>query len=266
MLHLDIGLEGDRSPAEFAQGEVVSWRNLHLQYDSSREITDKLHHRIEKELKDRNIVQVNLYHAPGAGGTTVARRVLWDLHTRYPCAVLHHSEPTMTADRLGRIYGLTQQSVLLLVDGGEHSQGSINDLYDGVRSQQTPVVMLQVLRNFNPAASPQRDFLLKAELTKREADRFSNAYARLVPARKPDLQARAKAANEQERTAFFFGLEAFGRDFLGLPRFVEARISGLGQAIRKVLTFMAFAHRYAQQFLPGAEFRTFVAIATRSPR
>ena len=59
----------------------------------------------------------------------------------------------MTADRLGRIYGLTQQSVLLLVDGGEHSQGSINDLYDGVRSQQTPVVMLQVLRNFNPAAS-----------------------------------------------------------------------------------------------------------------
>ena len=254
LVHLDLGLGGDRSPAEFARGDVVSWRDLHLQYDCSREITERLRQRIEKELHDRSIVRINLYHAPGAGGSTVARRVLWELHTRYPCAVLHRSDARMTASRLGRTYALTQQSVLLLIDGGEHSEGSINELYDAVRSQQTPVVMLQVLRNFNPASSPQRNFLLRAELTTQEADRFCNAYARVVPARKPALEARVKTANGQERTAFFFGLEAFGRDFLGLPGFVEARIGGLGAALRKVLAFLAIAHRYAQQSLPSQSF------------
>jgi tetratricopeptide (TPR) repeat protein len=214
-----------------------------------------LRQRIEKELRDRNIVRVNLYHAAGAGGTTVARRVLWDLHTRYPCAVLHRCpEPSMTADRLGRVYGLTQQRVLLLIDGGEHSESTVNQLYDAVRSQQTPVVMLQVLRRFNPAASPQRDFLLKAELTRQEADRFRNAYTRLVPSRAAALEVRAKSANGQERTAFYFGLEAFGRDFLGLPRFVETRIGEPGEPVRKVLGFLALALCYAQQPLPAQSF------------
>ncbi|MFN0051624.1 MAG: RNA-binding domain-containing protein [Planctomycetales bacterium] len=255
LVHLDVGLQGDRSPNEFARGEVVSWRDLQLHYDSARELTDKLRQRIEKELRERHIVRVNLYHAAGAGGTTVARRVQWDLHTRHPCVVLHRCfEPTLTADRLGRIYGLTQQSILLLVDGSEHSESTVNQLYDSVRSQQTPVVMLQVLRRFNPAASPQRDFLLKAELTRQEADRFQHAYARLVPARASALAARADSAIGQERTAFFFGLEAFGRDFLGLQKFVESRIGDPGHPVRKILGFLAIAHCYAQQSLPAQSF------------
>ena len=68
------------------------------------------------------------------------------------------------------------------------------------------------------------------------------------------LEARAKSANGQERTAFYFGLEAFGRDFLGLPRFVEARIGQAGQPLQKVLGFVAIAHRYAQQALPAQSF------------
>jgi hypothetical protein len=254
LVHLDIGLEGDESPEHFARGATVSWRDLQLRHDCDREITDKLHQRIEKELKDRKTVRVNLYHTPGAGGTTVGRRVLWDLHKRYPCAVLHRSEGSMTADRLGRIYGLTQQHVLLLIDGGEHSESAVNQLYDAVRSQRTPVVMLQVLRRFSPETAPQRDFLLQAELTRQEADRFHNAYARLVPSRAPGLEARARSANGQERTAFYFGLEAFGRDFTGLPRFVEARIGQLVHPVRKVLGFLAIAHCYAQQPLPAQSF------------
>jgi hypothetical protein len=82
LVHLDVGLEGNKSPEEFARGTVVSWRDLQLRHDCDREITDKLRQRVEERLRGRNTARVNLYHTPGAGGTTVARRVLWDLHTR----------------------------------------------------------------------------------------------------------------------------------------------------------------------------------------
>jgi tetratricopeptide (TPR) repeat protein len=251
IVHLDIGLDGDGSPEEFAKGAKVSWRDLQLRHDCDRELTDKLRKRVEDELKSRKTVRVNLYHAPGAGGSTVARRVLWELHTSFPAVVLHRTDPKLTAERIGKIYAVAGQTVLVLVDGEEHSQTSINQLYDFVRSQQTPVVMLQVLRSFSPQASPQRDFLLKAELSRVEADRFCHAYGRLAPSRAQALDARAASANGQERTAFYFGLEAFGRDFRGLTRFVEARLGEEGQPLRKVLTFLAIAYRYAQQALPA---------------
>lgn len=254
LVHLNAGLVGDRQPSQFAKGETIAWRDLQLGYDCQRELTDKLRKRIEQELRDGKTVRVNLYHRPGAGGSTVARRVAWDVHTRFPTAVLHRADAGRTADRLTKLYALTQLPVLLVIDGSELSDTSVDQVYDAVRSQQTPVVMLQVLRRFNPTAEPARDFLLPTELSSVEADRFYEAYGRLVPSRLDALKARAKAKAGGDRTAFFFGLEAFGRDFVGLTKFVESRLAGTTDVAKRVIGFLALAYRYAQQPLPAASF------------
>ena len=165
-------------------------------------------------------------------------------------------QPGHQAERLGRLSILTENSVLLLIDGGEHTDSDIEQLYDAVKSQQTPVVMLRVLRRFAGAQPARHEFWLKADLTRPEADRFRNSYGQLVPKRAPQLAALASSTNDRERTAFYFGLTAYERDFAGLPKFVEARLCEPDtSARRKLLCYLAIAHQYAQQPLPAAACR-----------
>jgi len=96
---------------------------------------------------------------------------------------------------------LTEQSVLLLVDGGETTESDISQLYEAVKSQQTPVVMLQVLRRFTSNQPSQKEFWLKSDLTAAEADRFRSAYSKLVPERAEQLAGLAQTTKQRERTA-----------------------------------------------------------------
>lgn len=254
VVHLDTGTEGPDAPDLFRKGAIPSWRNLNLNHDCDRELTEKLRHRIEEEVQQRRMARINLYHAPGAGGTTVARRIIWELHRRFPCAVLRRSEPHGTAERLAKLTALAEQGLVLLVDGGEHSEREIDDLHEMVASQQTPVVLIQVLRRFTQQKSSRWEFWLPAELTTGEADRFSAAYTAASPGRAVALKRLQATTSPRERTAFYFGLQAFGRDFQGLPRFVEARLTNLEDLQKRMLGFLAIAHHYGQQALPAQAF------------
>ena len=53
-----------------------------------RDITPKLDERVRQALSLRRPYRINLYHAPGAGGTTLAKRIIWNLHRQYPCVLL----------------------------------------------------------------------------------------------------------------------------------------------------------------------------------
>ncbi|MCX5646163.1 MAG: ATP-binding protein [Phycisphaerae bacterium] len=254
IVHLDSGLDGPDTADQFRKGATPSWRDLNLSHDCSREITDKIRRRIEEAVEKRRTERINLYHTPGAGGTTVARRALWDLHRRYPCAVLRRAEPGGgTSERLAKLTALAEQGLVLLIDGSEHSEREINDLYEFVASQQTPVVMVQVLRRFSQQPSSRWEFWLPAELTIAEADRFFVAYSAAAPGRTEALK-KLQAGDPRQRTAFYFGLHAFGRDFRGLPTFVGAHMGELSDVQKRMICFLAIAHHYGQQALPAQSF------------
>jgi hypothetical protein len=81
--------ESDDDRRGFLQGSEISWYALSRRADVDRSKTASLHAKVARELdRGGRPVRVNLYHTSGAGGTTVARRVLWDLHHLYPCVVL----------------------------------------------------------------------------------------------------------------------------------------------------------------------------------
>jgi len=90
-----VDLNADRPPPDsrelgrdFLRGHEVSWKELGLQYDVERDLTGKVQETIEADLSKRRAVRINLYHTPGGGGTTVARRLLWNLRRRFPCLLL----------------------------------------------------------------------------------------------------------------------------------------------------------------------------------
>ena len=74
---------------KFLCGNAISFPSLHYRHDASRCLTKKVCDRAsELLLKSTKTQIVQITHAPGSGGTTIARRALWDLHEMHPCAIV----------------------------------------------------------------------------------------------------------------------------------------------------------------------------------
>lgn len=250
LAHRTIGLVGDDSAEAFRRGGDISWRNLQLRHDCDRDPTFSVKAQVEEDLRRRQTVRINVYHAPGSGGSTVGRRIAWDLHSAYPVAFLNRCSPRDTAERIGKVSALTENSVLLVVDGGRHSERDIDDLFEFLRASQVPVVLLQVLRRFQPQTLGKRQFWLGESLSKVEADRFRDVYGHAVPERREELRFLASRSGTSHCNAFFFGLTAYGVNFRGLGPYVARRIESLTATQKKFLTFLAIAHYYGHQTVP----------------
>ena len=259
LVHLGTGLTGNDDAEGYRIGGDIRWRNLQLRHDCDRTIAPAVLRRVDQDLQSRIITRINLYHAPGAGGTTVGRRVAWDLHQTYPVAILRTLTTNGTADKIGRIFALTGQSVLVVVDGGSHAERDVDDLYGRLRANNTPVVLLQVLRRFDRQNAGRRQFWLDERLFDEEADRFRDAYSQAVPQRRTALHNLARSQG-QMRSAFFFGLTAFEEDYRGLSEYVATRMPGLTDSQKRILIYIAIAYYYGQQAVPVQAFAALLGL------
>jgi hypothetical protein len=245
---------------DFLRGAEVSWYDLGLDCDIKRDVAERLQKQVRSELERRRTARVNLYHAPGAGGTTVGRRMLWDFHRGHPAAILRRTNPRETAERLSLLTSVTGLSVLLLVDGADVTEAQVDELYDLVRSRNVPVVILQILRRFKPQTERSRAFYLEAELSPYESDKFAHVYAREEPERRRALDELMASRDRRFRSVFYFGLVTFQRNFLGLERFVGDHLADLKPDQLSAITYLALAHHYSQRALPAQAFAGFFGI------
>ena len=73
----------------FMSGNLISFISLFCNHDAKRQLGNDVRTHIQR-LLDRGLVHsviVDIRHSPGTGGSTIARRVLWDLHKFFPCAI-----------------------------------------------------------------------------------------------------------------------------------------------------------------------------------
>ena len=245
---------------DFLRGAEISWYELGLHCDVDREKTDKLKIRVENELHKKRTVTVNLYHAPGAGGTTVARRVLWDLHIKFPSAILLRSNPVETVERLSWLSSVTGLAVLLLIDGAQIAERQVDELYQHLSSRQVPAVLLQSLRRFKSQQEQERTFYLPAKLSSLETRRFADIFSREMPQKRDELEKLRRSTDQRLQTPFYFGLQTFGKDFLGLESYVNIRLVHLTPVQKRILGFLALAHHYAQRPISAQAFAELLGV------
>lgn len=232
---------------EFLRGAAIDWRDLSEHYDADREVAGRLEQLLVRELKTRTTTRLNLYHWPGAGGTTVARRVAWNLHRFYPSVLLRRIVAGETVGRLRKLFQTSAQSILAVIEGADTDSSRLENLYTEVKSQQIPVVFLSVLRRYEKPSSGDRVVFLDANLSVPESFSFAKAYERVVPQKSGDLQRILAENTLRDRTPFHFALTAFGKDYMGLSRYVEARLSQATPAQKQIITFLAMAYFYGHK-------------------
>lgn len=137
LVHLSAGTrpeEGVEPLRHFLRGAQISWFDLGLQSDVERDATRGIQRQVESDLEQRRTSRVNLYHEPGAGGTTIARRILWGVHQRYPSVVLRRCSPRESAERIALIYERTGQPILILREGGDVPEADAEQLWNFLAS------------------------------------------------------------------------------------------------------------------------------------
>ena len=250
----------------FLRGGTASWADLDRNLDARRDIQSRLTDAVRNDLESGRITRINLFHRPGAGGTTVARRVAWELHDEFPCGLLKRTNPMETAERVARVYDLTEKPVLLIADGANVGEGKLDELAEFLGSRRTPVVLLQVRRRRSNARQQRtRSFDLDSELSNREVGRFANTLSRDVPRRSSAIERLARSQARALHRPVYFALTAYERDFTALPDFVSSRISGLNGEQGRALVLAAIALRYGQSALPTSALRSIFGLNSGFP-
>lgn len=257
LVHINIG----NSPSDvtedlndYRKGKTISWFDLALRLDIERDDSDGLEKKVRRALDKRRVERLNLFHEPGAGGTTVARRLLWNLRKEYPCVIIQScSDPQFTNERIEKIYSLTKQPVLVVTDGNTLSDTQSNTISALLSSRNVPATILQVTRLFTgPPRTSKHSVYLKAELSDSELSRIKMVLCRDVPGRKEAI-GRVGAVS-QEKTLFYLGLVAFEEEFVSLDTYVERHIQSASPFERQIVMCLALAHYYGQESISAQYF------------
>ena len=263
LVHMNAGMVRDSERdigRDFLKGKEITWHEIGLRYDVERDQASRLRTRVEGDLASRRGVRINLNHEPGAGGTTVAKRIVWELHQQFPCGILSRTEPRETIERLQKIVGLTGQPALLLADGGDVSGRELDELFEYVKARHLPVVILQVLRRFGSDFTRERTISLQSRLSSAECQRFAHILSREAPRRTAALDSVGATQPDWLHTPFYYCLQAFGEDFQRLDSFVGARLEELTEVQKKVIGFLAITHHYGHKTIPAQAFGPILGI------
>lgn len=237
----------DYKPGEdFWRGYQITWTELAMDADIRRDVAEAVKSDILDYLKNKRSYSISLCHAPGAGGTTIARRIAWDLRDIFPVLVIKRLSQH-TADRIARVYDITSLPILVIVEAAIVSEQDRTWLYTELRARNVPIVFLYVLRSVRPRGEHYVDGVMSVS----EAKRFFDKYQKIAPTDRISILRKLAESEEFRgaRSPFFFGLYAFERDFVHIPDFVRAHITEISAGARKALGFIALITRYSQAAL-----------------
>ena len=151
------------------------------------------------------------------------------------------------------MFDLTHLPVLTVIDLPGVNEEDVDRLYGVLRNSNIPVALFSTERYQSSAAPQYRNstgaHYLAAKLNASEAYRLSGILSQREPERKNEIEELIQKDGIQ-RTPFYFGLTAYGRDFRGIEPYVKARLSSVTDVVQEAVLFIAFAYYYGQIALP----------------
>ena len=251
----------------FVSGNTISFESLAFGHDARRQQTTEVFGHITSLLSGylAKAVIVEIVHSPGSGGTTIARRVIWDLHMTYPCAVVDINEIASkieldldssvsgVAERIWELEDACRAPPVILVHGNSSIIESFSEyLVRKLRSFGTKTVILRCIRGSKKRADDvdpnvNRTFQVE-KLEDKSADReaFENMYA--------SFQKDQNKLKASRRVFHFPLLVMMGRFQDNLKRIITDSMESIKRASPveyEVAILVAFIQIYAGRGTPA---------------
>ena len=250
----------------FFQGEEIQWHDLAFHIDiplyEEDHYRDKLSDVIKAIDEDSPRVRIRqLAHSAGTGGTTLSKRLLWDIKGRFPSMRLKRYT-TDTAKILLEIYRKTGKCLFITLESGSSviETSDLKKLIEDVNADNGRAFFLQVSRSEhhagdNDAATQLGKPIISLKPTMQwpVAQSFFQKFSKMsedmpqAHARKELLKNITNSnRNEwiEQRCPFFYGFYTF-QDQYDLST-IEHTISNCTQYERDFLSDLAFLTEFSQ--------------------
>ena len=247
----------------FYKGKEITWKDLADNVDiplldDYQQKRDHLFEIIENELP--RVKTLKLLHGSGTGGTTLSKRLLWDLKDRVPCLrLIRYTKDTVSV--LMDIYKKTRKRLLLTVEMGSSviNVDELNELIGAINEQNGKLIVLQIDRkNINT----KNNMLGKAFIHLRDkmdntvAKTFSMVFKqKTMDKKRHDCIDNITTCEDypwrEQRCPFFYGFYAFQEDYeLG---HIANAICACTERERELLSDMSLVTQYSQNIFISIE-------------
>jgi tetratricopeptide (TPR) repeat protein len=240
---------------DFRRGMPIEWAELAQNLDVPRSGTfDRYYKQIDEALTTSSNRTINLMHEPSAGGTTLSRRLAWEFMEKFPVVSLDQIS-TDTASYLRDVSRFCSLPVLVVMESTVVTESEREGLLQQLREDNTRAAFLWLSRAYGHG---QNKNVLSGKLDEAEAALFLDVYLEQVTddTRRAALQRLSTSYELQDqRNPFFFGLTAFGENFLGIDRLIHDVVDGApGTVDRALLSDLALVSLYSNDGFPLNDF------------
>ncbi|SKC68252.1 hypothetical protein SAMN06295973_2803 [Plantibacter cousiniae] len=247
---------------DFYRGRTISWYELSVDADLPRlGSRNALVNAVTAKLEKRSTARHTFRHYPGAGGSTLVRRVAWDLRDQYPTIVVNQVlDGAGLLSRVQELARLSGRPVLAVV---ENTSETVTDwIFEQLRASSVPSLLL--LSNRSAGLGERQD--LSRELSSMSDDEIAD-FRRLFSALRMTNAHQVAAVKGLSGSAvpFLFALAAFQEDFVGLEQYVENFLPFIDEEMVAPLSMIALVHRYAGVTIQASAFAKLLGFPLDEP-
>lgn len=239
--------EDDISPVAFYQGKCpISWYGVKHEFAINRVVQYRdLKKKIQDAAFETTSKVVELRHEPGAGGTTLARMIAYDLSKEMPVVMLNAYNDKLSYQQLQNLYRKIRMSILIVAESSIISNEELRRLIEELMSHAVPHVILHVNRLRNKSQKTDKDVL---SLTDFE---FREMYQKLENYMDDERKEVVKKLSTRpiDRYPFFVSLYAFEEEFYGIANYINHFIARISKTDRKVLEYISLVDKFANRQL-----------------
>lgn len=252
IIHLGIlnTEEEQLSDKSFYQGRKITWKELDNRYDVDRSITKDIIKSIKSLLGKRAESEiVYLTHYAGVGGSTVAKRVAFELYKDYPVLFLNEVvssfNETLLVEKLIKVFQVTELPALVIVDNSNIPRQQIEILERVAGNRLAKTVFLLVESTFSEPRQRENRFYLPSSLDVKEIERFNFKFSKEYPTKEENFAELLKQ-NYNTLNAFYFGLIANEKEYININTYVSRRLEEINNQEKDLLKLLAFCQIFAK--------------------
>eukprot|EP00731_Ephydatia_muelleri_P034532 Em0064g14a len=244
----------DHGLAFFEGREIVRWEDFNAKNVIERPETTSLMESVDKLLRQRRNTAVvkTFYHRPGAGGSTIARHVMWLLKSSHCCVVPSQVYANLRDDIMTLISTRPTESAAALVLWDANLDIDFDTLKTKIDDLHVVILRVQRVEKC-PGCVPRTDLILEDRLSQTMLDAFLSLFHGNINLSKKsnDLKwLKLYAERTEDRVPLFHEMvTALDNKFMPLADYVKNRLVNITEAQRLALLRIAFARLFTSHLL-----------------
>ena len=254
---------GNHPGESFLVGEPIEWSECDFGLlDAKRSLYNPIRQQLMSCIMKRTSAVITLFHEPCAGGTTLAKRLLWDLHFVTPCVSIQSQkfDTEGVLKRLESLYQKTNLPVVVLADRVEPDRLAKMKAENVLRNIPIVILALQCsTSDFKAKRHGGNQYFLSGSVDASEAASLAYVFSRnCTEEKKRELKVLSDDVGKgQPHMLVEFGLVVFGERYKVVHSFVRCYLGAVNAQLlpwQRALGYLAITCSYAQTGLPSEFF------------